>query len=224
MLKIKTVKEENLKIKQNPKQDELNPKKIEEKKEENYDSDINTVYKTSNNSSTDSNCDSINEYYQEQLNESSNSFTEEKNVSLSKDIKKNKNLCLEIDYFLCNEKYFQEKMPEKSNYKKSSKHYIKKNIFNKSMKIEDIDQKKVNTILEDIENAQKNENNCMNNVNINKFDVNINFLDNNSLNTNQFINTNFTAFDFNNDLLLSHINKINFNFESKYIYLLLNFL
>ena len=61
MLKIKTVKEENLKIKQNPKQDELNPKKIEEKKEENYDSDINTVYKTSNNSSTDSNCDSINE-------------------------------------------------------------------------------------------------------------------------------------------------------------------
>ena len=121
MLKIRTVKEDNLiskkiKISQNPKQELLSPKKTEEKEEENYDSDINTVYKTSNNSSTGSNCDSINDN-QEKLNDSSNSFIEEINNTLSKDINKNKNFFPVIDYFHCNEKYFKEKMPEKSNYK-----------------------------------------------------------------------------------------------------------
>ena len=140
-------------------------------------------------------------------------------------INKKKNLFPAIDYFLCNEKYFQQKMPEKSNYKIFSKNFIIKNSFNKKSQIEEIDQNKVNTILEEIENVEKNANNCINNVNINKFDVNINIFDNiNNLNINQFPNANFTAFDFNNNLLLSHINKINFNFESKYIFIIIIFL
>ena len=115
-------------------------------------------------------------------------------------------------------------MPEKSNYKVNSKNYIKKNIFNKEMKIEDIDQNKVNTILEDIENAKINTNNCINDdINMNKFDVYNNFLDNNILNINQFPNANISAFDFNNNYCLSQINTINFNFESKYIYFYLIF-
>ena len=222
MLNINTVKEGNLifpkiEISQKPKQEIFNPKKMKEKDEENYDSDINTVNKTSHNSSNDSNCDNINDN-QEKLNNLSNSFTEEKNIILSKDKNKNKILFLAIDYFLCNEKYFQQKMQEKSNYKIYSKNFINKNSFNKKMKIEEIDQNKVNAILEEIENFQKNDFNCMNDVNIdNKFDVNINFFDY----INSSNNGNFTAFDFNNNLLLSHIKTINFNFESKYIFIII---
>jgi len=221
MLNINTVKEGNLifpkiEISQKSKQDIFNPKKMDEKEEENYDSDINTANKTSHNSSSGSNCDSINENNQEKLNDLSNSFNEEKNITSSKDINKNKNLFPAIDYFLCNEKYFRQKMPEKSNYKINSNNFIIKNSFNKKMKIDEIDQNKVNTILEEIENVQKNDNNCINNININKFDVNINFFD--YINSSN-INAKFTAFDFNNSLLLSHINNINFNFESKYILL-----
>lgn len=119
-------------ISQKTKQNLFKPTKIEEKEEDNYDSDINTVNKTSQNSSSGSNCDSINEYNQEKLNDLSNSFIEDKNNILYKDINKNKNLFPVKDYFLCNEKYFQQKMPEKSNYKIFSKNFIIKNSFKKS--------------------------------------------------------------------------------------------
>ena len=46
-------------ISQKTKQNLFKPTKIEEKEEDNYDSDINTVNKTSQNSSSGSNCDSI---------------------------------------------------------------------------------------------------------------------------------------------------------------------
>ena len=194
MLNINTVKKGSvispeIEISQKSKQDIFNPKKMEEKEEENYDSDINTANKTSHNSSNGSNRDSINEYNQEKLNDLSISYTEEKNIILSRDINKNKNLFPAIDYFLCNENYFQQKMPEKSNYKIYSKNFIIKNSFNKKMQIDEIEQNKVNTILEEIENVQKNSNDCINNENINKFDININFCDNiNSLNLNVFPN------------------------------------
>ena len=116
-------------------------------------------------------------------------------------------------------------MPEKSDYKSQSKNFIKKINFNNKMQIENIDLNRVNTILEDIENSQKNCNHYIKNVNMNKFDVNINFVDNNELNLNQLSNANITAFELNNNFYLSQqINTINFNFESKYIYLLFNFL
>ena len=229
MLKSMSVKEKSLNfpknaISQKSKKDIINPKKNEEKEEENYDSDISQTNKTSPTSPTNSNYDSTNESNQEKFNDISNSFTEEKDaLSSTKDI--NKNVFPTIDYFLCNEKYFQEKMPEKSDYKRKSKNFIKKTNFNNKMQIENIDLNRVNTILEDIENSQKNNNNYIKNVNINKFDVNINFVDNNELNLNQLSNANITAFDLNNNFYLSQqINTINFNFESKYIYLLFNFL
>ena len=221
MLNINTVKEGNLifqKIEISPKskQDIFNPKNIDEKEEKNYDSDINTANKTTHNLSSGSNCDSTNENNQENLTDLSNSFNEEKIIILSKDVNKNKNLFSAINYFLCNEKYFQQKMPEKSNYKIYSNNFIIKNSFNKKMKIDEIDQNKVNAILEEIENIQKKENNCINNININKFDVNINFFGSN-------IDANFTALDFNNNLFLSYINNINYNFESKYIFIIIIF-
>ena len=211
MLKIQSVKEENLNFSkdesQKPKKDIISPKKIEEKNEENYDSDISQTNKTSPNSSTGSNCDSINKCNQNKCNDISNSFTDEKETLSTKCLKKN--LFQNLNYFQYNEKYFQDKMPEQNNYKKNSKNFIKKNAFNKETKIDNIDQNNVNTILKNIENVQKNFNNCVNNVNMVNSNININFEDIDILSLNQFSNPNNRAFFFNNNLFLSK--QMNYN-------------
>ena len=81
MLKSMSVKEKSLNnpknaISQKSKKDIINPKKNEEKEEENYDSDISQTNKTFPTSPTNSNYDSTNEYNQEKFNDISNSFTE----------------------------------------------------------------------------------------------------------------------------------------------------
>ncbi len=105
-----------------------------------------------------------------------------------------------IQYFLCNEKYIKENIPNGNNYKNKSKNYILKKNFNNldKIKIEDVDINKVNDILKKIDYIQNNKNNEKNNFNfINKKCLNYNrstcnlskyyYIDNNLLNSN--INT-----------------------------------
>jgi len=97
-----------------------------------------------------------------------------------------------IQYFLCNEKYIKENIPNGNNYKNKSKNYILKNNFN------NLDINKVNDILKKIDYIQNNKNNEKNNFNfINNKCLNYNistcnlskyyYIDNNLLNSN--INT-----------------------------------
>ena len=89
-----------------------------------------------------------------------------KKVNNAPDKKNNQILSHFIDYFIFNEKYIKEKMPEGNNYKMKSKNYrLKNNCINLNKnKIEDVNLNKINDILQDIEHLQNYLNNsCLKN-------------------------------------------------------------
>jgi len=191
--------------------------------DEKSNSETNTQYRTS---SFDSPYESVSEisndfnfHFFNELN-NTKTFSEEKNIFLGKDKVKS---CIspEMDYFLCNEEYMKEKMPEGNNYKIKSKNYIKKSQFktekskNSSncslIKIEDVDLNKVNEILKDIKYVE--------NININYKDnfinTDLNSAINEKLNLKEQTNIPIEKFDAVDMSLCSYIN--NYNFNCKYI-------
>jgi len=126
-----------------------------------------------------------------------------------------------MDYFLCNEEYMKEKMPEGNNYKIKSRNFIKKSQFKTEkskkdsncslIKIEDVDLNKVNEILKDIKYVE--------NININYKDnfinTDLNSVINEKLNLNELQNISIEKFDSVDMSLYSYIN--NYNFNCKYI-------
>ena len=191
--------------------------------DEKSNSETNTQYRTS---SFDSPYESVseisNDFNFHFFNELNNikTFSEEKNIYFEKD-KAKKCISPEMDYFLCNEEYMKEKMPEGNNYKIKSKNYIKKSQFktekskNSSncslIKIEDVDLNKVNEILKDIKYVE--------NININYKDnfinTDLNSAINEKLNLNEQTNIPIEKFDAVDMSLCSYIN--NYNFNCKYI-------
>ena len=192
--------------------------------DEKENSEANTQYRTS---SFDSPYESISELSNEfnfhffnELN--TKTVSEEKNIVLGK-YKAKRSTSPEMNYFLCNEEYMKEKMPEGSNYKIKSKNYIKKSQFknekkNKSdsncslIKIEDVDLNKVNEILKDIKYVE-------NNINIkykdNFINTDLNSAINENSNLNELSNIPLETFDGIDMSLCSYIN--NYNFNCKYI-------
>ena len=158
---------------------------------------------TSTNSpykSNDTSEESVNQKTQEEVNNSSD--------------KKNDNFISPlIGFFLCNEQYIKEKMPEGNNYKMISKNYILKNNFinlNK-IKIEGVNLNKVNDILQDIEYVQnlinnnylKNHLNYVNNENyfFNQFSIKQN-IQNNNCNLEDYASINNYKYDCKTFILL----------------------
>ena len=192
--------------------------------DEKSNSEANTQYRTS---SFDSPYESVseisNDFNFHFFNELSNTKTvsEEKNIVLGK-YKAKRSTSPEMNYFLCNEEYMKEKMPEGNNYKIKSKNFIKKSQFktekskNNSncslIKIEDVDLNKVNEILKDIKYVE-------NNVNINYKDnfinTDLNSAINENSNLNELSNIPIETFDGVDMSLCSYIN--NYNFNCKYI-------
>ena len=152
--------------------------------DEKENSETNTQYRTS---SFDSPYESVseisNDFNFNFFNELNNkTVLEEKNIFFGQD-KAKKSISPEMDYFLCNEEYIKEKMPEGNCYKIKSKNYIRKSQLktekksknNSScsiIKIEDVDLNKVNEILKDIKYVEDN--------------ININYKD-------KFINTDLNS-------------------------------
>ena len=191
--------------------------------DEKSNSEANTQYRTS---SFDSPYESVseisNDFNFHFFNELNNikTFSEEKNIYFEKDKDKN---CIspEINYFLCNEEYMKEKMPEGNNYKIKSRNFIKKSQFKTEkskndsncslIKIEDVDLNKVNEILKDIKYVE--------NININYKDnfinTDLNSVINEKLNLNELQNIPNEKFDAVDMSLCSYIN--NYNFNCKYI-------
>ena len=191
--------------------------------DEKSNSETNTQYRTS---SFDSPYESVseisNDFNFHFFNELNNTKTvsEEKNIFFGKDKAKS---CIspEMDYFLCNEEYMKEKMPEGNNYKIKSRNFIKKSQFKTEkskkdsncslIKIEDVDLNKVNEILKDIKYVE--------NININYKDnfinTDLNSVINEKLNLNELQNISIEKFDSVDMSLYSYIN--NYNFNCKYI-------
>ena len=117
---------------------------------------------------------------------------------------------LQFYYFLCNEKYYKEKNPEGSKYKKKSKNYISKNELNfiDTIKIEDLNLNKINNILEDIKSIENFQDDMkiklMNNDN--KKAENINFDNILSMQNDPIGVNNFSFFPY--------VNYYNFNSKS----------
>ena len=191
--------------------------------DEKSNSETNTQYRTS---SFDSPYESVseisNDFNFHFFNELNNikTFSEEKNIYFEKD-KAKKCISPEMDYFLCNEEYMKEKMPEGNNYKIKSRNFIKKSQFKTQkskndsncslIKIEDVDLNKVNEILKDIKYVE--------NININYKDnfinTDLNSVINEKLNLNELQNIPIEKFDAVDMSLCSYIN--NYNFNCKYI-------
>ena len=191
--------------------------------DEKSNSETNTQYRTS---SFDSPYESVseisNDFNFHFFNELNNfkTFSEEKNIYFEKD-KAKKCISPEMDYFLCNEEYMKEKMPEGNNYKIKSRNFIKKSQFKTEkskkdsncslIKIEDVDLNKVNEILKDIKYVE--------NININYKDnfinTDLNSVINEKLNLNELQNISIEKFDSVDMSLYSYIN--NYNFNCKYI-------
>ena len=191
--------------------------------DEKSNSETNTQYRTS---SFDSPYESVseisNDFNFHFFNELNNikTFSEEKNIYFEKD-KAKKCISPEMDYFLCNEEYMKEKMPEGNNYKIKSRNFIKKSQFKTEkskkdsncslIKIEDVDLNKVNEILKDIKYVE--------NININYKDnfinTDLNSVINEKLNLNELQNIPIEKFDAVDMSLCSYIN--NYNFNCKYI-------
>jgi len=191
--------------------------------DEKSNSETNTQYRTS---SFDSPYESIseisNDFNFHFFNELNNTKTvsEEKNIFFGKDKAKS---CIspEMDYFLCNEEYMKEKMPEGNNYKIKSKNYIKKSQFKTGkskngsncslIKIEDVDLNKVNEILKDIKYVE----NINSNYKDNFINTDLNSVINEKLYLNELQNIPIEKFDAVDMSLCSYIN--NYNFNCKYI-------
>ena len=191
--------------------------------DEKSNSETNTQYRTS---SFDSPYESVseisNDFNFHFFNELNNikTFSEEKNIYFEKD-KAKKYISPEMDYFLYNEEYMKEKMPEGNNYKIKSRNFIKKSQFKTQkskndsncslIKIEDVDLNKVNEILKDIKYVE--------NININYKDnfinTDLNSVINEKLNLNKLQNIPIEKFDAVDMSLCSYIN--NYNFNCKYI-------
>ena len=191
--------------------------------DEKSNSETNTQYRTS---SFDSPYESVseisNDFNFHFFNELNNikTFSEEKNIYFEKD-KAKKCISPEMDYFLCNEEYMKEKMPEGNNYKIKSRNFIKKSQFKTEkskkdsncslIKIEDVDLNKVNEILKDIKYVE--------NININYKDnfinTDLNSVINEKLYLNELQNIPIEKFDAVDMSLCSYIN--NYNFNCKYI-------
>ena len=191
--------------------------------DEKSNSETNTQYRTS---SFDSPYESVseisNDFNFHFFNELNNikTFSEEKNIYFEKD-KAKKCISPEMDYFLCNEEYMKEKMPEGNNYKIKSRNFIKKSQFKTEkskkdsncslIKIEDVDLNKVNEILKDIKYVE--------NININYKDnfinTDLNSAINEKLNLKEQTNIPIEKFDAVDMSLCSYIN--NYNFNCKYI-------
>ncbi len=141
---------------------------------------------------------------------SKDNFTETNNHKSNKkennspDKKNNQILSHFIDYFIFNEKYIKEKMPEGNNYKMKSKNYrLKNNCINlNNNKIKNID---LNNILQDIEHIQNYiNNNCLKN-NLNNLNSNSNKLplkqDNNcKIKGNLLLNSSINKYKFESKL------------------------
>ena len=120
----------------------------------------------------------------------------------------------EYNFFLCNEKYVKEKLPEGNHYKNNSKNYKLKGTLNlNKIQIKDIEKNKINEILKDIESYQ----NSIDIKNItNKFNYNI-------FNTDIEIDlSNLSKFEknynINSNNLCSYIN--NYKFDCKFLFLI----
>lgn len=192
--------------------------------DEKENSETNTQYRTS---SFDSPYESVseisNDFNFNFFNELNNkTVLEEKNIFFGQD-KAKKSISPEMDYFLCNEEYIKEKMPEGNCYKIKSKNYIRKSQLktekksknNSScsiIKIEDVDLNKVNEILKDIKYVEDN-------ININYKDkfinTDLNSVLNENLNLNELSNIPVETLDAVDMSLCSYIN--NYNFNCKYI-------
>jgi hypothetical protein len=211
----------------------LSSKKKEEiVSDEKDDAENSTKYRTSSSETAFvSNSDFSNDFNQLFFNEQNN---EENYIFTNKDIA-SKSISPAFTFFQCNEDFLKEKMPEGSNYKTKSKHYILKSKFksekkNKQdsncniLKLEDIDLNKVDEILKDIEyvqdniNINKNDNNK--NKNKNKFDeTDLNAVINEKINLDELSKIPIETFQ-NIDIdysLCSCLN--NYNFDCKYSYL-----
>ena len=134
-----------------------------------------------------------------------------------------------VSYFLCNEEFIKENNPNGNSYKNKSKNYIlKHNLFNNNkIKLEDINLKKVNDILKDIEFIQNNINNNnfnnvfnsnfnnnFNNIIINNSNNELNFVNNKNSNLNKLPNEQFVQIsncNLDNCLLNPFINTCKFN-------------
>ena len=159
--------------------------------DEKSNSETNTQYRTS---SFDSPYESVseisNDFNFHFFNELNNikTVSEEKNIFFGWD-KAKKCISPEMNYFLCNEEYMKEKMPEGNNYKIKSKNFIK-----------------------DIKYVE-------NNVNINYKDnfinTDLNSVINENSNLNELSNIPIETFDGVDMSLCSYIN--NYNFNCKYI-------
>ena len=122
----------------------------------------------------------------------------------------NKNISLGLCYYLCNENYFKDNIKEGSNYKIKSKNYINKNLFNFNKKIiDDFNIDKINNILKDIEEFKDSQNAKISN----KFNNDINYINNNDINLNLLLKKQFESFNFDNNLIYN-IN--NYKFDCKF--------
>ena len=194
--------------------------------DEKDDAENSTKYRTSSSETAFvSNSDYSNDFNQLFFNEQNN---EENYIFTNKDIA-SKSISPAFTFFQCNEDFLKEKMPEGSNYKTKSKHYILKSKFksekkNKQdsncniLKLEDIDLNKVDEILKDIEYVQDNIN--KNDNNKNKFDeTDLNVVINEKINLDELSKIPIETFQ-NIDIdysLCSCLN--NYNFDCKYSYL-----
>ena len=202
----------------------LSSKKKEEiVSDEKDDAENSTKYRTSSSETAFvSNSDIANDFNQLFFNEQNN---EENYIFTNKDIA-SKSISPAFTFFQCNEDFLKEKMPEGSNYKTKSKHYILKSKFksekkNKQdsscslLKLEDIDLNKVDEILKDIEYVQDNIN--KNDNNKNKFDeTDLNVVINEKINLDELSKIPIETFQ-NIDIdysLCSCLN--NYNFDCKY--------
>ena len=202
----------------------LSSKKKEEiVSDEKDDAENSTKYRTSSSETAFvSNSDYSNDFNQLFFNEQNN---EENYIFTNKDIV-SKSISPAFTFFQCNEDFLKEKMPEGSNYKTKSKHYILKSKFksekkNKQdsncniLKLEDIDLNKVDEILKDIAYVQDNINIKDNNKN--KFDeTDLNVVINEKINLDELSKIPIETFQ-NIDIdysLCSCLN--NYNFDCKY--------
>lgn len=196
--------------------------------DEKDENEINTKYITSSESPYTSNSDISNDFNHQFFNEPNNTFSNENNIIEKEQCQKN--IFPEIDYFIFNEKYLKEKIPEGNNYKKKSKNYILKSKFrndqnkkdipcNNKISIGDLDLSKVNDILKDIEFVQDNMDNNIDTIN-NKFN-NIDFPMNNHINLDELSNIPIEAFKTVDNSLTSEVNECKFDCKLKYFFIFL---